>query len=99
MLRGVVTLTSPDLYIQDSTGGIRVTHSTTPILNVGDVVEVHGRVQPGFGGALIKSDAIRLLWFSTPEPSIAITSFSGRFRYLRRAICRDRRSANSQRGI
>lgn len=73
VMRGVVTLTSPDLYIQDSTGGILVTHSTTPILNVGDVVEVHGRVQPGFGSALIKSDAIRLLWFSTPEPSIAIT--------------------------
>jgi signal transduction histidine kinase len=73
VMRGVVTLTSPDLYIQDSTGGILVTNSTVPILNVGDVVEVHGRVQPGFGSALIKSDAIRLLWFSTPEPSIAIT--------------------------
>ena len=73
VMRGVVTLTSPDLYIEDSTGGILVTHSTAPILNVGDVVEVHGRVQPGFGSALIKSDAIRLLWFSTPEPSIAIT--------------------------
>jgi signal transduction histidine kinase len=71
--RGVVTLTSPDLYIQDSTGGILVAHSATPILNVGDVVEVHGRIQPGFDGASIKSDTIRLLWFSTPEPSVAIT--------------------------
>ena len=73
VMRGVVTLTSPDLYIQDSTGGILVEHSSTGILNVGDVVEVHGRIQLDVGSALIKSDDIRLLWFSTPEPPIAIT--------------------------
>jgi signal transduction histidine kinase len=86
MVRGVVTLTNPDLYIEDSTGGILVKHSSTPTLNVGDVVEVHGKVQPGFENAVIESDAIRLLWFGTPEPPISITpsqaasgAYDGRF--------------------
>lgn len=73
-LRGVVTLTSPELYIQDSTGGIRVKHAVRPILNVGDVVEVHGRVDPDFYSALIESDSIRLLWVGTPVPPIAVTA-------------------------
>jgi signal transduction histidine kinase len=73
MLRGVVTLTSPELYIQDSTGGILVQYASTPTLNVGDVVEVHGRAQPGFYSALINSDATRLLWVGAPVPPISIT--------------------------
>lgn len=73
VLRGVVTLTKPDLYIQDSTGGILVKYKSAPTLNVGDVVEIHGRVQPGLYSAVIKSDSIRLLWIGTPVPPISIT--------------------------
>jgi len=73
VLRGVVTLTRPDLYIQDSTGGVLVKYGSSPTLNVGDVVEVHGRVQPGLYSAVIESDSIRLLWIGTPVPPISIT--------------------------
>ncbi len=73
VLRGVVTLTSPDLYIQDSTGGILVKSSSAPTLNVGDFVEVRGRAEPGFYSGQVNSDAIRLLWVGTPVPPISIT--------------------------
>lgn len=73
VLRGVVTLTDPALYIQDSTGGVLVKSPALHRLNVGDLVEVRGRVQPGLYSASIRSSAIRLLWNGTPVPPISVT--------------------------
>ena len=74
VLRGVVTLTSPDLYIQDSGSGIQVKDAEIPPLNVGDAVEVAGYAQSGLYSALIRGGNVRLLWSGTPIPPIAITT-------------------------
>ena len=74
VLRGVVTLTNPALYIQDPTGGVLVKSRDPNGLNVGDVVEVRGRVQAGLYSASIQSNSIRLLWNGTPAPPISVTA-------------------------
>lgn len=73
VLRGVVTLTSPDLYVQDSTGGIIVRDSHSSHLNVGDAIEVRGHAQPGLYSAEIGQSSIRLLWSGSPIPPIVVT--------------------------
>lgn len=72
-LRGVVVLTSPGLYVQDSTGGILVRGSEIPPLNVGDVIEVMGHAQPGLYSAEISRVVVRLLWSGSPIPPIVVT--------------------------
>ena len=74
VLRGVVTLTNPALFIQDSTGGVLVKSPAPRGLNVGDVVEVRGRVQADLYSAMIQSNSIRLLWNGTPVPPISVTA-------------------------
>jgi signal transduction histidine kinase len=73
-LRGVVTLATHGLYIQDSEGGILVTDAQIPPLNVGDAVEVTGHAMPGLYSAVVRGGNVRLLWSGTPIPPIAITS-------------------------
>jgi hypothetical protein len=72
-LRGVVVLTSPDLYVQDSTGGILVRDSQIPPLNVGDAIELMGHAQPSLYSAEISKVAVRLLWSGSPVPPIVVT--------------------------
>ena len=73
VLRGVVTLSRPSLFVQDSTGGILVRTRGSPVLNVGDVVELRGRVVPGLFSSEIDADDLRHLWSVTPLPPISIT--------------------------
>jgi signal transduction histidine kinase len=72
-LRGVVTLASRDLYLQDAEGGVFVTGAQTPPLNVGDEVEATGHVQPGLYSSTIHGGTVRLLWSGAPIPPVAIT--------------------------
>lgn len=72
-LRGVVTLATHDLYVQDAEGGVFVTGARMPPLNVGDEVEVTGRVQPGLYSSAIRGGTVRLLWSGAPIPPVAIT--------------------------
>lgn len=72
-LRGVVTLTSPYLFVQDSSGGIFVRSRVAPVLNIGDVVEVRGHAQPGLFSSQLDADSIRQLWSGTPLPAFSIT--------------------------
>ena len=73
VLRGVVTLTHPDLYIQDPTGGILVESPASLRLNTGDVVEVHGKVKSGLYSATIHTSSMHLLWNGTPASPISVT--------------------------
>jgi hypothetical protein len=73
ILRGVVTLVVPGLYIQDSTGGVLVDRKSMPLLNVGDVVEVRGQARAGLFSAVLQTESIRELWTGTPVPPISIT--------------------------
>ncbi len=73
VLRGVVTLTQPVLYIQDSTGGILVESPAPPRLNIGDVIEVHGQLKSELYNASIQANSIRFLWNGTPASPISVT--------------------------
>lgn len=73
-VRGVVILTSPMLFVEDSTGGVAVkAHGAVP-LKVGDEVEVTGTVRTWDFGATIDDAAVRLLWESIPMAPVAVTA-------------------------
>jgi signal transduction histidine kinase len=73
-VRGVVILTSPALFVQDSTGGVSVTHPNAPPLTVGDEVEVSGEVRPGDFSSTLDRATVRVLWARTPMPPVAVTA-------------------------
>jgi signal transduction histidine kinase len=73
-VRGVVSLTSPALYVQDSTGGIAVKTSSTPPLKVGDEVQVTGAVIPGAFSSTLQDATIQLLWARTPVQPVSVTA-------------------------
>lgn len=73
-LRGVVTLATRNLYVQDEESGMLVMDALTPPLNVGDEVEVVGHAQPGLYSSVIRGGTVRLLWSGQPTPPIAITA-------------------------
>lgn len=73
-VRGVVTLTSPQLYVQDVTGGVAVGEANVSALGIGDEVEITGwpDIRP-FSTTLRKAD-VRLLLGRTPPPPLSITA-------------------------
>lgn len=73
LLHGIVTLTSPALYVQDANGGVVVRDAHLPQLNVGDAVELSGKAELGTYSAAVVGGNVRLLWSSTPVPPIAVT--------------------------
>ncbi len=73
-VRGVVTLTAPSLYVQDSTGGVLVQPTQTLPLKVGDEVEVTGEAHPGDFSSSLSHATVRVLWSSTPIPPFSITA-------------------------
>jgi signal transduction histidine kinase len=72
-IRGVVSLTTPDIYVQDSTGGVAVRSSSRPPLKAGDEVQVTGTVQPGPYSSSLTDATIQLLWARTPLQPLAVT--------------------------
>ena len=74
-VRGVVVLTTPALYIQDSTGGAAVLHPQAPPLKVGDEVEVLGQPQARDFSVVFPTANVRLLWPRTPIPPLSVTAF------------------------
>ena len=73
-VRGVVILTVPRLYVQDSTGGIYIPQPKAPPLKVGDEVEVTGEVHPGDFSSTIENASVQVLWASTPVPPVSVTA-------------------------
>jgi signal transduction histidine kinase len=73
-VRGVVVLISPELYVQDSTGGAAIPQPKAPPLKVGDEVEVTGRPEPRDFSAALKNASVRLLWAGEPIPPLSITA-------------------------
>ncbi|WP_446743251.1 histidine kinase [Silvibacterium acidisoli] len=72
-VRGVVVLTTPRLFVQDTTGGVAVLPRNTPDLKVGDEVEASGDVEPHNFSAVLKNATVRLLWPRAPLPALAVT--------------------------
>jgi len=73
-VRGVVILTSPALFIQDSTGGVSVPHPNGPPLKIGDEVEVTGEVHPGDFSSSLENATVRALWARNPVPAVSVTA-------------------------
>jgi signal transduction histidine kinase len=73
-LRGTVVLTSPRLYLQDTTGGAAVVGPSLPDLKLGDQVEARGEVDLQDYSLVLRNAQVRLLWAREPVPPVAITA-------------------------
>ncbi|WP_367182580.1 sensor histidine kinase [Edaphobacter sp.] len=73
LVRGVVTLTEPDIYIEDSTGGAMIKHPQGPSVNVGEGVEVSGEVHPLLYSAQLTQSSLRIISTGTPAPPLSVT--------------------------
>jgi len=73
-VQGVVVLTSPILYVQDSTGGAAILQPHAPPLKVGDEIEVTGRPEPLDFSSVLRDAQVRLLWTRTPIPPLSVTA-------------------------
>jgi two-component sensor histidine kinase len=74
-IHGVVTLTSPKLFVQDSTGGVEILdfHAKTPP-QIGDQVEAKGDAQPREFGAIMRSADVHSLWSNAPLHPMTINA-------------------------
>ena len=72
-IRGVVSLSSPALYVQDSSGGAAVVADSGPPLKVGDEVLVTGQVKARDYSATLDHARVHLLWTQTPMAPISVT--------------------------
>ena len=74
-IHGVVTLTSPVLFVQDPTGGLAIPSSTTRVpLQIGDEIEAKGDAEPHNFSSVLRNSDLRLLWSHTPVPPVAVTA-------------------------
>jgi signal transduction histidine kinase len=75
IVHGVVTLTKPDLYIEDFTGGAVVKNPQGPPVNVGEGVEVSGEPHPLLYSALLDHSSVRITSTGSPAPPLSVTSW------------------------
>jgi signal transduction histidine kinase len=74
-IHGVVTLTTPALFVQDSTGGVEIEnyHARTP-LQIGDQVEAKGMAEPHEFSAIMTNAEVHSLWSNAPLHAMTITT-------------------------
>ncbi len=74
-VEGAVTLTSPLLFVQDSTGGLAIptSHPHAP-LQIGDEVEARGGAKLNDFSSQLHNADVRLLWSHNPVPPVAVTA-------------------------
>ncbi len=74
-IRGVVTLTSPVLVLQDSTGGLAIPSAGPRIpLEIGDEVEAKGEATLHDFSSILKNADIHVLSSHAPVPPISVTA-------------------------
>jgi signal transduction histidine kinase len=74
-IHGVVTLTSPALFVQDPTGGLAILNSHTHVpLEIGDEIEAKGDAVPQDFSSILSNGNVRLLWSHTPVPPVSVTA-------------------------
>jgi len=73
-VRGNVVLTSPMLYIEDSTGGLAVDGVHGASLKLGDEVEATGIIEPRGFSAILRKATVSLLWSREPAPPLSVTA-------------------------
>jgi signal transduction histidine kinase len=75
IVHGVVTLTSPMLYIQDSTGGVAISSSGPHApLQIGDEIEVRGDAYLHDFSSELRNAEVRRLWSHTPVSPVAVAA-------------------------
>jgi len=74
-IHGVVTLTFPTLFVQDSTGGVAIRnfHATTPP-QIGDQVEATGEAELHDFSSVLKDAEVHILWSHAPIHSMGVTA-------------------------
>ncbi len=72
-IRGVVVLTTPMLFVQDSTGGVYIPHPSSSTLKIGDEVEVTGEVHPGDFSSTLERASVQMLWARAPVAPVSVT--------------------------
>jgi signal transduction histidine kinase len=74
-IHGAVTLTSPVLIVQDSTGGLAIpsSHPHAP-LQIGDEIEARGDAELKNFSSQLHNANVRLLWSHNPVPPVAVTA-------------------------
>lgn len=74
-IHGVVTLTSPALFVQDSTGGMAIPNGQTQLpLEIGDEIEAKGELAVQDFSSQLRNAKVRPLWSHTPVPPVAVTA-------------------------
>lgn len=73
-VHGTVVLTSPELFLQDATGGIAIRGETSTPLKIGDEIEVAGSITARPFSAFFNKPTIRFLWSGEPAPALAVTA-------------------------
>ncbi|HEY2466544.1 MAG TPA: histidine kinase [Terracidiphilus sp.] len=75
IVRGAVTITSPMLYIQDSTGGIAISSSRPHApLQIGDEIEARGDAYLHDFSSELRNADIHVLWSHTPASPVAVAA-------------------------
>jgi signal transduction histidine kinase len=74
-VHGVVTLTSPVLFIQDPGGGLAIARSDEHLpLEIGDEVEASGDLAPGDFSSVLQNARVHVLWSHSPVPPVLVTA-------------------------
>jgi signal transduction histidine kinase len=74
-VHGIVTLTSPVLFIQDPGGGLAIERSDQRLpLEIGDEVEATGDLAPGDFSSVLKNASVRVMWSHSPVPAVSVTA-------------------------
>jgi len=73
-VRGNVVLTTPMLYIEDSTGGLAVDDVHGASLKLGDQVEATGTIEARGFSAILRRATVTLLWSREPAPPLSVTA-------------------------
>jgi signal transduction histidine kinase len=74
-VHGIVTLTSPVLFIQDAGAGLAIVRSDARSpLEIGDEVEATGDLAPGDFSSVLKNASVRVLWSHSPVAPVSVTA-------------------------
>jgi hypothetical protein len=74
-IHGVVTLTSPALFVQDSTGRMAIPNGQSQLpLEIGDEIEAKGELAVQDFSSQLRNAKVRPLWSHTPVPPVAVTA-------------------------
>ncbi len=73
-VRGAVVLTSPVLYVQDSTGGLAISDPQSPPLRLGDEVQATGRIEPHGFSSTLRDASVCHVWAGAPVPPLSVTA-------------------------